>query len=122
VLLSTYHAVGVTSKKHSKGGRKLLVSCDTTDAGNDAPQVPPSVFPDLQVQFLAKFSLKLLILSFCCISICGVNFFQSKLKVLWWAVVNSTHGYCSTTGSHTERRDFLLISCLPSIDTIPPLI
>ncbi|XP_035819059.1 uncharacterized protein [Zea mays] len=34
--------VGVTSKKHSKGGRKLLVSCDTTDAGNDAPQAQHS--------------------------------------------------------------------------------
>ncbi|WVZ83435.1 hypothetical protein U9M48_030581 [Paspalum notatum var. saurae] len=40
--------VGFTSKKHSKGGRKLLVSCDTTDAENDAPQVAPSIPSDLQ--------------------------------------------------------------------------
>ncbi|KAG0524927.1 hypothetical protein BDA96_06G010900 [Sorghum bicolor] len=40
--------VSVTSKKHSIGGRKLLVSCDTTDAENDAPQVAPSIPPDLQ--------------------------------------------------------------------------
>ncbi|XP_066349759.1 uncharacterized protein [Miscanthus floridulus] len=40
--------VGFTSKKHSIGERKLLVSCDTTDAENDAPQVAPCIPPDLQ--------------------------------------------------------------------------
>ncbi|KAJ1269869.1 hypothetical protein BS78_06G010900 [Paspalum vaginatum] len=40
--------VGFTSKKNSKGGRKLLVPRDTTDAENDAPQVAPSIPSDLQ--------------------------------------------------------------------------
>lgn len=38
--------VGFTSKKHSKGGRKLLVSCDPTDAENDAPQHSDGVEED----------------------------------------------------------------------------
>jgi len=40
--------VGATSKKHSKGGRKLLAACDTTDNENEVPQVAPSVPHDLQ--------------------------------------------------------------------------
>ncbi|PVH34717.1 hypothetical protein PAHAL_7G015000 [Panicum hallii] len=40
--------VGVTSKKHSKGGRKLLAACDTADTENEAPQVAPSIPHDLQ--------------------------------------------------------------------------
>ncbi|RCV32564.1 hypothetical protein SETIT_7G013100v2 [Setaria italica] len=40
--------VGVTSKKHSKGGRKLLAACDSADAENDAPQVAPSIPADQQ--------------------------------------------------------------------------
>ncbi|CAL5028963.1 unnamed protein product [Urochloa decumbens] len=40
--------VGVTSKKHSKGGRKLLAACDTTDTENVAPQVDPSIPSNLQ--------------------------------------------------------------------------
>jgi len=52
-----YHAVGVTSNNHSIRGRKLLVSSDTTDAENDAPQVAPTIPYDLQVEFLAKFRL-----------------------------------------------------------------
>ncbi|XP_066355307.1 uncharacterized protein [Miscanthus floridulus] len=41
--------VGVTSNNHSTRGRKLLVSSDTTDAENDAPQVAPTIPYDLQV-------------------------------------------------------------------------
>ncbi|CAN6242435.1 unnamed protein product [Urochloa humidicola] len=40
--------VGVTSKKTSKGGRKLSAACDTTDTENVAPQVDPSIPSDLQ--------------------------------------------------------------------------
>ncbi|CAN6227388.1 unnamed protein product [Urochloa humidicola] len=40
--------VGVTSKKNSKGGRKLSAACDTTDTENVAPQVDPSIPSDLQ--------------------------------------------------------------------------
>ena len=88
--LCCYHAVGVISKKHSIGGRKLLVSCDTTVAENDVPQVAPCIPPDLQVEFLAKFRLKLLNLFFAVfplLNICVVNFFQEKLKRIEMLIV-----------------------------------
>jgi hypothetical protein len=80
--LCCYHAVGVTSKKHSKGGRKLLAACDTADTENEAPQVAPSIPHDLQVEFLVKFKLKLLNLSavLSYINITVDNFSQAKLK------------------------------------------
>ncbi|TVT96688.1 hypothetical protein EJB05_58087, partial [Eragrostis curvula] len=37
-----------TSKKHSKGGRKLSVGCDTTETENEAPQVASGIPPDNQ--------------------------------------------------------------------------
>ncbi|KAL6650273.1 hypothetical protein ACP70R_009198 [Stipagrostis hirtigluma subsp. patula] len=40
--------VGLNSKKHSKGGRKLPVAYDTDDIENEAPHVAPSIPPDQQ--------------------------------------------------------------------------
>lgn len=78
-----YHAVGVTSKKHSKG-RKLLAAGDTIDTENDAPQVAPSKPPDLQVEILVKFQLNFppSINAESCVS-----FQQDKLKLLEFLAV-----------------------------------
>ncbi|XP_062183635.1 uncharacterized protein LOC133887684 [Phragmites australis] len=40
--------VGFSSKKLSKGGRKLSVAYDTADTENETPQVAPSIPPDQQ--------------------------------------------------------------------------
>jgi hypothetical protein len=55
-----YHVVASTSKKHCKGGRKLLVEHQTTYTENEVPLVVPCTPHDnQQVEFLFEFELKL---------------------------------------------------------------